>query len=262
MASHEEQQRKRTPFSARIPQAPLDETIEVVEALYALGAASTPHVIAQQMQTSYQTDARFRTRLGAAGYYGFIRKEGRQRALTPRGEAVVSGDAAAAEPARREAVMSSAFGPIIHSLRGRPVNENTIALRLGAEYEVPQGTVARVARVLVESATQAGLMTDGRLDAAAVEALADIMPSRDEQGSVAPRAPKTPRGEPERKEPGQRTTQRVSHREQASTRRSGDDQSPFVPNVQVVVKVEASNLTPVEIAELVRALQAPSRQST
>jgi hypothetical protein len=36
------------------------------------------------------------------------------------------------------------------------------------------------------------------------------------------------------------------------------ERSPFVPGVQIVVKIDATQLAPQEIAELVRALQAPA----
>src|SRR5205823_5054246 len=79
--------------------------------------------------------------------------------------------------ARREAVLSTSFGPIIHSLRGARVNQGAIRLRLQSDHNVPEGSSEAVATVLVESAEQAGLLREGSFDAAAIEDLADVLPS-------------------------------------------------------------------------------------
>lgn len=254
MAVNKEQGPKRTPFSARLPQASLAEVLPVVDALAALGAPSTPHVIAQQMGTSYKTDARFRTRLGAAGYYGFIEKQGDRRVLTPRGVAVTSGDGDAATKARREAVMSSTFGPIMHTLRGRPVDENTVSLRLQSDYSVPKGSAPGIAKVLVASATEADLVADNRFDAAGIESLAALMPTQDE---TQQRDGKVKRTAPEQKEGAPRSGD-AKEKARTGGKQTEVQERPFVPGVQVVVNIDASKLTPREIAELVRELQRTS----
>jgi hypothetical protein len=251
MAVDEGQKQRRTPFSARLPQASLDEVLPVVQALNELGVPSTPHVIAGQMGTSYATNARFRTRLGAAGYYGFIRKDGEKRALTPRGEALVGDDQKVAQHARREAVMGTTFGPIIHTLRGRPVNDTTVSLRLQSDYGVPEGSAPSVARKLVEAATQAGLISDDRFDAALIEAVASALPPPDDPPPVKQQT--TPRAGQEKKETP-RPPRVESRKDGKEVEQEG---RPFVPGVQVIVKIDASSLTPQQIAELVRALQAP-----
>jgi hypothetical protein len=265
MAVDEGQKQKRTPFSARLPQASVQEVVPIVEALSALGVPSTPHVIAQQMGTSYATNSRFRTRLGAAGYYGFIRKDGERRALTPRGEALVGGDADAARQARSEAVMGTTFGPLIHSLRGRAVSENTISIRLQSENGVPEGSAPAVAKALVDAATDAGLIADGRFDAAAIEAAAAVMPAQSEtpetDGGQARQKPETepkPKQAPAPKIESKKATPKTPSATEKGTEAG---QRPFVPGVQVVVKIDASNLAPQQIAELVRALQAPPEDS-
>jgi hypothetical protein len=256
MAVDEGQKQKRTPFSARLPQSSLDEVLPIVQALSDLGVPSTPHVLAGQMGTSYATNARFRTRLGAAGYYGFIRKEGDKRALTERGEALL-GDQAAAEQARREAVMATTFGPVIHSLRGRPVSDNTISLRLQADYGAPEASAPSIAKALVDSATRAGLISDDRFDAAAIESAASAMPASDEvpqpKQRTKERASKTTT--PPKKDQQQQQQQAQTKEQNGKT--VEEEARPFVPGVQVVVKIDASSLTPQQIAELVRALQAP-----
>jgi hypothetical protein len=250
VATNEEQQRIRTPFSAKLPQASLEDVTPVVEALAELGAPSTPHVIAQQLGTSYATNARFRTRLGAAGYYGLIEKEGKLRRLTARGEAVTGNDASAGQRARREAVMSTTFGPIIYSLRGRAVNETAIALRVRQDHNANEAAAPTIARALVESAKQADLVANDRFDAAAIEAVANVIPSGEESASPAST------GKKEKPERRTETKQEAAKKQQAESAAKEGTASPFVSGVQVVVKIDASNLTPLEIAELVRALQS------
>jgi hypothetical protein len=264
MAEDEGQKKKRTPFSVRLPQAPINEVIPVVEALAALGTPSSPHVIAQQAGTSYGTDARFRTRLAAAGYYGFMAKDGNLRKITSRGEALVGDDEAAAKKARREAVMSTNFGPIIHSLRGRSVSEDTVALRVESDYGVPKSSAPGVAKVLVTSATEAELMADGRLDAAAIEQLAGLMPSPHEVTQTNGAKPRQ-RKAAEQKSTAARAGEDAKKQTTATTETGEKDREeqppPFVQGVQVVVNIDASDLTPAQIAELVRALQAPRTAS-
>lgn len=251
MANDEGQKQKRTPFSARLPQASLNEVTPVVEALAALGVPSTPHVIAQQMGLSYSTNSGVRTRVGAAGYYGFIRREGERRVLTARGEALVGGDEDAARNARREAVMSTTFGPIIYTQRGRPVSENTISIRLQSEHNVPEGSAPGVAKALENAAREAELITDNRFDAAAIENLAALMPGPGETPQTSGAAKRTTS---ERKQRAPRTD---DAKEKTSTvgKHTEVEERPFVPGVQVVVNIDASKLTPREIAEIVRELQ-------
>lgn len=252
MAAAEEQQKKRTPFSAKVPQVSLDDALEPVRALAELGAPATPHVIAQHLGTSYATNARFRTRLGAAGYYGLIEKQGDKRALTKRGEAIVGGANGDAAKARQEAVMSTSFGPVIHSLRGRTVNEGAVSLRLQSDYGVPETSAPTVAQALVSAATQAGLVTNGSFDAAAIEGVASVMPTETPaptttggNGSTTATPKATPKAKATTSKPKETPKPEVVV----------EKERPFVPGVQVVVKVDASNLTPQQIAELVRELQ-------
>jgi hypothetical protein len=250
MAANEEQGYKRTPFSAKLPQVSLDDALEPARALAELAAPATPHVIAQHLGTSYGTNARFRTRTAAAGYYGLIAKQGNKRVLTERGKIITSGGNGDAAHARREAVISTSFGPLILSLRGRPVNESAIMLRLQSDFNVPDASAASVATALIDAATQAGLITDDRFDAAAIEAVASAIPS--EPPTAEPLSAK-PKPEADGTAPSAATTKRQQPRPKPEV----EQPRPFVPGVQVVVKVDASNLTPAQIAELVHALQRP-----
>lgn len=252
MAGEDERARKRTPFSARLPQVPLNQAVPIAEALAALGAPATPHVIAQQMGTTYSSSG-FKTKIAAAGYYGLIRVDGDRRTLTARGETLTSGDDERARQARREGVMSTNFGPVIYSLRGRSVSEPTIALRLQGDLNVPEASATNVAKALMASARDAGLLTeDGRLDAAAIEGAASVIPSSTtEDGS-------SPRPSPSKPHAAQQTRAQPTPKPDTPKKdppRPEETRPPFVCSVQVVVNVDATSLTPQQIAELVRELQ-------
>jgi hypothetical protein len=258
MAANEEQARRRTPFSAKLPQVSLDDALEPVRALSELGAPATPHVIAQHLGTSYGTDARFRTRLGAAGYYGLIKKQQDKRALTERGSVITGSNGGDATRARREAVISTSFGPLIHSLRGRPVNESAIALRLQSDYSAPEASARRLAGALIDAATQAGLVADGRFDAVAIEEVASALPTPPE-AAAAPTNGNGQAGRERTAAPRRATASQTRQDRQAEQSQPEVEQRrPFVPGgVQIIVKVDASKLSAQEIAELVRALQTP-----
>lgn len=253
MAENEKQSQQRTPPSAKLPQVSLEDALEPVRALADLGAPSTPHVIAQHLGKSYATDARFRTRLGAAGYYGLIEKQGGKRALTERGLAITGAGNGDATRARQEAVMSTSFGQVIHLLRGRPVNDSAVRLRLHDDYGVPEKSAPSVAQALIDAATQADIIKNNSFDAATIEAVASVIPSdtptaKDSGGTSTPKPTPTP---------STTTTQKSKEQTQNSEKVVVEETRPFVPGVQIVVRIDAASLTPQEIAELVRALQTP-----
>lgn len=250
MATEDEQGRKRTPFSAKLPQVAFNQVVPIAEALAALAAPATRHVIAQQMGTSNASSG-FKTRMAAAGYYGVIEANGDRRTLTARGDALTSGDEGRAREARREGVMSTSFGPVIHSLRGRPINEATVALRLHNDLQVPEASAQKIAKALIESARDAELLTgDDRLDAAAIESVASVIPTPESIGTAT-------RGATARSEGAQREGGATSKPKPPKPIVKEEELRPLAGGVQVVVKVDASGLTPQQIVELVRELQQP-----
>lgn len=250
MAAEEESTRKRTPSSAKLPQATLSEAIRVAETLAELAAPATPAVIAQHMDVSSSSSG-FKTKLAAAGYYGLVTVDGGRRTLTQRGTDITGADASKAEAARREAVMSTTFGPILHSLRGRPVNAAILSSRLQGDYAVPVTSADHVASVLVDSATEAGLVANGSFDAVAIEAHTALLPETVPPSAAGGRGatPKPAAAPPVVKAAKEPST------EQGAVLPGGT--SPLAPAVQIVIKIDAASLSPGEIAELVRALHAP-----
>lgn len=256
-----EQARSITPRGARIPQVPIEETLKIVSALSQLAAPSSPQRIAQQVGTP-PTSSRFKERLAAASYYGFVQRSKDGIEVTDRGEAVIGSDASAELKARREAVMSTNFGSIAHRLRGREANEQIIAVRLQDDYKVPESSAKRVANVMVTALQQAQLLSDGRFDTGPIEDLEGLLPLADKPSS---RHPKAKQPEPKKvvaKEPTKGARERI-HQSAAEKGTSGDQAPPFrqkdpldrSSGFQVLVRIDATNLSPEQIVQLVKELR-------
>lgn len=247
---------EKTPVRARIPQWSISEIEPILKALAELSAPSSTARIAQQLGVS-PTGGKFRSQLGTAKYYGGVRRRGGLQELTARGAAIVGDDEDAARRARREAVMSTALGPIIRRFAGREPNEATIAARLEDDFGATTAASSHLASVLIRAAREAELLTNHRFDVAAIESVGDVAPPEPETNSAAPGTP------PESVEPGRRPQQ---ERERASKPRAEEQEQrarpevtarPFGAAIRVVVNVDASTWTPQQVSELIRALQRP-----
>jgi hypothetical protein len=242
----------RTPRSAKIPQWSVEAVVPHVQALSDLAGPATNARIGQQLGTS-PAGGKFRSKMGTAGYYGFIKKDGDLNVLTPRGEALIGDDEAAAVKARREAVMSTPFGQVIRKFASREPNEGTIAARLEDDFASPAESATYLAQTLVKAAREAALISNGRFDAAAIEEYSSVVQT------VTPAAVATSSS-------GVNATTKASTpkpKAAAATKPKETEvvvekERPFAPGVQVVVKVDASSLTPQQIAELIRELQKPT----
>jgi len=233
--------------------------VPIVEALAGLAGPGSNARIAQQLGVS-PAGGKFRSKLGTAGYYGFIKKQGEMNHLTPRGDALIGSDAEAALQARREAVMSTTFGSVIRKFVGREPNESTIAARLEDDFGSPAASAGEQATILVKAATEASLVSHGRFDAAAIEGIPeDLTPAVPETNGSEPKAirtaattaqqqHKTPKPKPEKPKP------EVIIRE--------EKQSTFAPGVQIMVKVDASGWTPEQVVELVKGLSSADSEPT
>jgi hypothetical protein len=250
----------RTPRSAKIPQWPIEAVIPIVKALADLAGPASNARIAQQLQTS-PAGGKFRSKLGTAGYYGFVRKQGELNHLTARGEALIGDDAAAALTARREAVMSTTFGHVIRKFVGREPNEGTIAARLEDDFGSPTASAEYQAETLVKAAREAELVSNGRFDAAAIESIpVELTPAAPETDSAEPQQ----RGEPLQVRPKEPKEQRRSEQREKVTPREvivrEEKSSPFAASVQVVVKIDASGWTPEQVVQLIRGLSGAEQE--
>jgi hypothetical protein len=178
MADEQEQiaTRRRTPFSARLPQVPLNDATTIAQALSDLAGPAAAPIIAQRLHASPASSS-FNTRLAAAGYFGLVSRKGDKYELTSTGLGLTAGDGASKKASAQVAVMTTNFGRLIQVLSGRSVNEETIAARLQTDLEVPAVAAQKLAGVLVASAEQAGILTDGRFNATEIEAAMASLPS-------------------------------------------------------------------------------------
>ena len=237
--------------------------IPIVKALADLAGPASNARIAQRLQTS-PAGGKFRSKLGTAGYYGFVRKQGDVNHLTTRGEALIGDDEAAALTAKREAVMSTTFGHVIRKFVGREPNEGAIAARLEDDFASPTASAASQAETLVKAAREAGLVSHGRFDATAIESIpAGLTPAAPEINGAEPEHGKEPvhhrRTESkEEQRPEQRDKDKVKSPEMIVRE---EQPRPFAPGVQVVVKIDASGWTPEQVVQLVKGLSGGEQGS-
>jgi hypothetical protein len=189
----------------------------------------------------------FKRRLAAAKYFGIVRKDGDKLALTERGEAFLEGD----DDAKRSAVMATGFGPIISTFSSKRVNDGAIEARLQDDWQVPEGSAPELRKVLIDSAEDAGLISDSKFDPAAIESV----PAE----QVDP--PEKPRQE-RKAEPEGRSTSSSGGRKKSDdtpepkrTPNRLDTPEPVTPPVQVVLQIDASSLDPAQLAELIREIR-------
>jgi hypothetical protein len=200
--------------------------------------------------------------MAAAQNFGLIRKQGDRYELTTRGEALFSEEMQTASQARREAVMSTNFGRIIYMLRGREASDRTIAARLRDDFQVPGEASERLASILLASAEQATLVTDGRFDVSAIEHHQDVVPSGDL--TVRPSAPPRVSGHGRASEVSKAKAgsthkpatgdARVGRRkEQSEHQEVSQSEDPL--GVQVVLQIDAAKLGVDDTLRLLKALR-------
>jgi hypothetical protein len=232
--------RQITPKGAKLPGRTLADALSIAKVLSDLAAPSSKDRIAgENNETS--AGGNFKTKFAAAGYFGLVEKDGDKYKLTERGRAAIGGDV----QAKRAAVMGTGFGPVIKLFSTRKVKDSVIEARLKDDCNASESSVENLREVLVESATEAGLVVDGKFDATAIESVADdeIGPKpgprsrkSPDQTSKAPRPPaKDP---PPEKDP------------------PPPKEPPAAVNspIQVVVQVDGSKMEPAKLAELIRLL--------
>lgn len=243
---------------AKIPQIPLDQALKVASALHELAGPVSKAILAQHMKSS-TTSGPFKTKLASSIYYGLVKVDAGLYSVTSRGDAILGNDEKARAAARREAVMSTNFGQIIKTLATRNADESVIALKLQQELDAPQTSAPRIAKVLIESARQGELLTDGdRFDAAAIESAASVIPSADRNGRGSVEKSETVR-QAERSAPEKKPAAQPMRTDAAPRKKVVEH--PLAPVVHVEIKIDATHLKPQEIAELVRALRTSEVES-
>jgi hypothetical protein len=246
----EDASKSKTPKSAKLPAKSLAEALEIAQTLKDYAASASKAVIAEQSGTTTSSSA-FKSKLASAGYYGLTEKDGDKFKLSSRGEAVLDGD----DIAKRTAVMSTGFGPIIASLPTRQVSENVISIiqsRLKSDHGATESSAETLASVLVKSAEDSGLIANERFDAQAIESV--------DSEEIGPKAPS------KKAAPSSADTSKKSSSAQKKTPPAKEPKHPDPPNVehpvveqtpiQVIVQVDGSKMDPAKITELVKLLRS------
>lgn len=269
MADEDADGKHKVSRNAKLPQHGFNAIRPQVAALAELAAPSTKERIADQLGVAAK--GRFLGKLAAAGYYGFVERVGDKYQVTDRGRAFLSDTTDESLRAMREGTMSTNFGSIVYLLRSQEPKESVVAARLQDDQNVPAGSAPAVAKTLIAVATEAGLVGEnGRFSASTIEDTKEALGTLPEPPATPtpkPRTstPKTDQGKPDTKtngkppvstKAGSATTGAAAS--SSSKERSGGGQTdPLgVAPVQVVVNVDASKLSPQEIAQLVQALRA------
>jgi hypothetical protein len=243
----EDSSKSKTPKASKLPAKSLAEALTIAQALKDYAVPASKAVIAGQMKMSVSSSG-LKSKFASAGYFGLIDRNGEKFELTTRGEAALDGD----EVAKRTAVMSTGFGPIIDSLKTRPVNVSLIESRLTSDHAATPSGAKTSAAALVESAEEAGLIVDDKFDAEAIESVDrdEIGPKATDNGSGATPSKKAPSAQ---KKTSEVETPKPDPPKPDPPKPSTAGQT----SIQVVVQVDGSKMEPAKIAELVKLLREP-----
>ncbi|HEX4774142.1 MAG TPA: hypothetical protein VH234_01330 [Candidatus Saccharimonadales bacterium] len=170
MDSQQEQSPARTKRGLALPQLTLSEAEKIASALHDLATAASKEAIASHIGVS-PSGGKFKQRVASARYYGLVQGAGNGRlGLTELGGTLFMSDPEAVSNARQDAVMSTNFGPIMHTLRGRDASSSTVGIRLIEDYGIPSKAAGRIADVLLATAIDTGLARNGKFDVTTIEA--------------------------------------------------------------------------------------------
>jgi hypothetical protein len=234
--------REYTPKGGRLPGKTLADAQTIAKALADLAGPASKEMVASQNRES--VGGNFRAKFASANYYGLIKKESDQYHLTDRGESVLAGD----PQAKCAAVMGTGFGPVIQKFSTRNVNKDAIKARLKSDCQAADSALENLSDVLIASSEDAGLIVNGKFDAAAIESV-----PKDDVGPKA-QAPKRER----KRSGGSSGGSEVRRKTSPPPPPQEEPEPPKVtqaPPVQIVVQIDASKMDGPQVAELIRALQ-------
>jgi len=252
--------REVMPRGQRLPNASMAEVRDLVVALHELNGPASRNLVFGQVGKA-ATGGVADTRWASMGYYGFRTGlvDGKCE-LTNRGAAFVSGDATAELEAKQHAVMSTGFRGVINRFSTRAVNEGAIAGVLRDDLGVKDTKSEALAALVVAVATDAGFISDGKFQAAPIEAAMEAVPAGANDARPATRSKTAPAKSPSppasarplQSTPGAATP--ASHSAQLLATEGGDGQSvPF--GVSLEITIEAQHHTPEQIGEIVRQVR-------
>jgi len=159
--------------------------------------------------------------------------------------------------------MRTSYGQIIFLLRSEAPKDGVLQIRLQDDAGVPADSAEAVATILVAVSKEAQLIGEnGRFSSSAIEdTRAALQAAGDEPAKVTP-PPKAEPTAPKRTPALKQTNGKPADPAQQSPNGGGKSDPLVAAPVEVVVNVDASKLSPQEIAELVRALREPPPKTT
>ena len=249
---------KATPKGQRIPQATFSEIRDLAVAMEQLnGPASRQRVFGTAGKSA--TGGVADTRWAALGYYGFRTpvSDGKFE-ITERGRASIGQDQAAAGVAKQDAVMASGFRVVVERFTTRAVNETLIAGALEDDLGVPEARAKKLAKLLVEVATEAGLIADGVFQVEPIERALEAVPTAADAKPVTVTRIAKPRVAAATSSNGSSAT--ANPTPPAPTPATVLD--PIVPErkagpfgVTIDIRIEAEKHTPEQIGQIVREVR-------
>lgn len=244
-----------TPRSLRLPKVTFVKVRAVVAAAQELRGPATAAVVADQIKRAAKGQA-WSDLWSTAQYLGFIEKTGDGRFdVTPLGLRFLESEGEDSERAAREALMHTGFRPILERFNTGTPSVTAIANVL-REHGVPEAGAGGAAALLVEMATECGLVVDGRFKPAAIEEAASAVPVEkqpDRPARSESRAAATG---------GRRESRSVAAAERSSEHAPSDLAHPSSTTpvtINFVFKVDQSFGSADELAAVVRAVIEAAR---
>ncbi len=260
------EKREQTPRKAELPSSTPDSTRRILEKLEEMAGPASRERVASRL--GVQLKGRLVSGLHAAQLYGFIEVDGDDKlVLTARGVAYLGDDSEAAKSAEQQAVMATGFGAVVKKLMTHKADPEIVAIRLQEDQGLAVGPATERAKVLVKAAKAAGLVSDDKFDAGAIE---DAIAVVGEPAEPAPEAlsttAKAKTGTTSQSKPA--TPGKPAATTGAAKGEDGNQEKPdvpfeaLVPPLQVVLHIDASKLGAEEIGAIVRELRATVTVST
>lgn len=249
---------KRTQQGLRMPRVSIEDVRELVVALEALNGPASRELVfdgAGKSASGGAADARW----GAMGYFGFRKKAGGgKHEITERGRALLSDDPAVVLEAKQHAIAATGFRSIIERFSGRPVNQSAVAGVMREGSDISADAADASAAMLIEVATDAQLIVEGKFKPGPIEAALNAVGETDDAQHQSPRATgrRFGRPAPQTEVPtdgpsGQQQSSEISDARSAGE--SGRHAGPF--EVSMEIEIDAKNHSPEEIGKIVREVR-------
>jgi hypothetical protein len=260
-----------------LPKVRFERVREIVEASLQLSGSASAAVIADQMGRTAKGQA-WSEQWGTVQFLGFIEKtaDGKYN-VTELGRRFVGQDVDDAAKAAQEGLMRSGFGPLINRFGTGTPNLRAIANVLLSDYNVPEAAARRAAELLAEMAGECRLVVDGRFKPAEIEraqeaagAAASALPQSPApkptppKHGAAPRSAAAPHASQSQDSMAARpgpAPEYAPHGRSGLAPDGGAAPIPFGLGPIVVLNIDATKLTGLELTEIIREVRKTGESS-